>query len=200
MESKKTEIKFFEQFKLGQGTPEKGKILISEPFSPPSIFSRSVVLLVEHDSNGSLGFILNKPSGLFVQDVLENFPPFEAEVFLGGPVERNRLYFIHTKGNDIKGSIHVKDNLYWGGNFEDLKKLIEKGEINRKEVKFFAGYSGWGSRQLQNELKRKSWIVATATVKSIMETEPKVMWNLMVKGLGENFEIMTKFPIDPTLN
>ncbi|MCD4737049.1 MAG: YqgE/AlgH family protein, partial [Bacteroidales bacterium] len=84
--------------KTNDTEPTKGKILISEPFLTDYYFKRSVVLLAEHNEDGSFGLILNKPVNLEFNDILKNFPTFHGQMFLGGPVKTDSLFFIHTLG------------------------------------------------------------------------------------------------------
>src|SRR3954471_2864846 len=74
--------------------PEKGRLLISEPFLPDPNFERTVVLLCDHNNEGSFGFVLNKPSILKVSEVMQNINVDEI-VFIGGPVQQDTLHFIH---------------------------------------------------------------------------------------------------------
>ena len=124
--------------------PSKGRILIAEPFLPGSYFNRAIILLVAHSDKGAIGFILNKKIDYPVNEILGDFPEFEAEVYIGGPVSTDTIYFIHSLGKLIPGSIHVKDNIYWGGDFEEVKRLIREGLILPGQIRFFLGYSGWG--------------------------------------------------------
>src|SRR5687768_9313951 len=121
--------------------PFKGDLLISEPFFSDPFFKRSVVLLIEHSEQGSLGFIINKPIDIKLNDALDDFPEFDAKVFFGGPVKRDNLYYIHTLGNKLEGSFEVAPGLFWGGDFEMLKELIRRHEITPDQIRFYVGYS-----------------------------------------------------------
>lgn len=191
---------FFDSIDFSIKEPDKGKILLSEPLLPDPFFKRSVVLLVEHDEEGSLGFVLNKTVSVGVNELLEDFPEIDAEVYWGGPVNRNHLFYMHTKGDLLKGSKEILPGLYWGGDFEELKQLIEMNRMSTKDVRFFAGYSGWGKGQLIKELNEKSWIIAKATVPSLMLKQDKTLWKAFMTKLGKKFEIMSNFPEDPALN
>ena len=106
----------------------KGKILISEPYLGDATFERSVVLLCEHNDSGAFGFMLNKSTEFTVNAVLDEQLPFEHELYLGGPVAQDSLFFLLRQDKALlKDSIHIKDDLYWGGDFDHLKKLIQDG-------------------------------------------------------------------------
>ena len=118
--------------------PEKGKILISEPFLQDAYFQRSVVLLVEHDHNGSMGFVVNKPTGLIVNDFFPELKKFPIlPIYLGGPVSSNRLFFIHSLGPVIPDSVKIEENLYFDGDFEALKRYMLSGNPFNERIKFF---------------------------------------------------------------
>ena len=100
-----------------------------------------------------------------------NFPDFDGPLCVGGPVDNTSLFYLHTLGNQINGSHHIIDNLYWGGEFDDLKSLLVSGKAGRKDVRFFTGYSGWDEIQLDKEMRQRSWIAADANVEQVMSTE-----------------------------
>ena len=139
--------------------PKKGKLLIAEPTLTGDVsFNRSVVLLVEHNEEGSVGFILNKPLEYDISDLVTEIKiPFP--VYNGGPVEQDNLYFIHKVPHLISKSIEISDGIYWGGDFDKTIDLINKEVISEEDIRFFLGYSGWSSLQLDQELSSKSWIV-----------------------------------------
>jgi len=191
---------FFEQINFEQSEPAKGRILISEPFMQDPNFARSVVLLTEHSEEGTMGFVLNQPSDIRVQDVLMEEKDLDAPLYFGGPVGENHLYFIHTLGEEMmKGSLPILDGLWWGGDFEQLAFYWLNGLVKPNQVRFFAGYSGWAPEQLAAELKERAWIVSDFNAELAMQDQPDY-WEKMLSRLGEQFRIMTQFPEDPSLN
>ncbi len=195
-----TDINDILKIKTNNIKPAKGKILISEPFLNDYYFKRSVVLLAEHNEEGTFGLIINKPFDLMLSDIIKDFPAFNATVFLGGPVKTDSLYFIHTLGQTIENSLEITDGLFWGGDIDHVKELISTGKISPKEIKFFVGYSGWVSKQLDGELARNSWLVAAIRAKQVMEANPDNLWKESVKRLGSDYSYWATFPSDPTLN
>ena len=180
--------------------PCKGRLLISEPFLNEPYFKRSVILLAEHNEEGSIGFILNKPIDIKLTRAIPDFPEYKGTLFLGGPVSKNQLFFIHTLGSKIEGSIEIMKDLFLGGNINELKKMITKKEIKSSDFRFFAGYSGWGPEQLNNELKAKSWIVTDATREQIMDENTIRLWGNVLKTMGNEYAMMANFPENPSLN
>ncbi|MBD80782.1 MAG: hypothetical protein CL840_17840 [Crocinitomicaceae bacterium] len=191
---------FFSGLNYGSKTVKTGNVLISDPFLMDPNFSRTVVLMVKHNDEGSLGFILNDQSKYSITEVVEDFPKFKTNVFLGGPVGNESLFFIHTRNDIISGGEEILDGLYWGGNFDELKAAVSDERIKRDEVIFFVGYSGWEKDQLNFELSERSWIVAEITTKEVMLQTGKTLWNSKLKKLGDKFKILSNFPEDPSMN
>ena len=195
-----TDINDILKIKTNDLKPSRGKILISEPFLIDFYFKRSVVLLAEHNEEGTFGLILNKQVDIALKDVLYDFPEFNAPVYLGGPVKTDSLYFIHTLGEQLENSLEITEGLFWGGDIEAIKEMITLGKISVKDIKFFVGYSGWVSKQLDGELARNSWLVANIKARQVMETNPDKLWKESLKKLGKEYAYWTNFPSDPIMN
>tara|TARA_B100000524_G_C23601185_1_gene352652 strand:+ start:276 stop:827 length:552 start_codon:yes stop_codon:yes gene_type:complete len=180
---------------------EKGKILIAEPsIIGDASFNRSIILLVEHGSNGSIGFILNKPMNLNISDLI---PEIESnlKIYNGGPVQQDNLYFIHKISDLIPESIMISEGLYWSGNFEYVLKLIKKGEINKNDIRFFLGYSGWDFNQLNDELNNNSWILSeNSHNKNIITAVDEVFWKNKMLDLGGEYSLWSNAPEHPSHN
>ncbi len=180
--------------------PGKGKILISEPFLGDYYFKRSVVLLADHNEEGSFGLILNKPLDIKLGEVVTDFPEFDTLIYLGGPVESDNLFFIHTLGDQIEGSLEILDGLYWGGKLEVVKEMMLLKKINPSDIRFYIGYSGWSPKQLDEELARNAWVVSRTNSNEILKTKPKLLWEKSLEKLGGDYLYWPKFPVDPMQN
>lgn len=179
--------------------PRQGRILISEPLLNDSYFKRSVVLLTEHSENGSVGFVLNKPVDLTIQDVIKDFPAFDTKLYVGGPVGKDTVHYIHTLGELIPNSVHVTGDIYWGGDFERIKELITEGLLESSQIRFFLGYSGWSPRQLEGEIANNAWVISEVEGSWIMLPD-KNMWKEVLNSLGNRYKIWTNCPENPALN
>ena len=188
------------QIKSNNLNPAKGKLLLSEPLMGDYYFGRSVVLLTEHNADGSIGVIMNKPVTAKFNDVVKDFPEFHATVFIGGPVETNKLFYIHTFGDEVNGSVEVENGVFWGGDLEAIKELIYMGKANNDNIRFFVGYSGWEANQLKTELEKNSWIITHAAKELFFKTRPTKMWETLMSQMGGKYRYWTKFPADPNLN
>lgn len=180
--------------------PRKGRILIAEPFLPGSYFNRSVVFLVACSEKGAVGFILNKKVDFPIHDIINDFPEFNSQVYIGGPVATDSVYYIHKLGSQLKGSIKVSENIYWGGDFEELKKMIYLGEVKPSDIRFFLGYSGWDSGQLEEEIKENSWLVNDISEESVMSDLDPSSWIDFVKRVGKRYKLWENFPENPSMN
>jgi putative transcriptional regulator len=180
--------------------PEKGRLLISEPFLPDPNFERTVVLLCEHNEEGSFGFVLNKPSILKVGEVMEDITDLDNLVYVGGPVQQDTLHFIH-RNTQLENAVEIVEQIYWGGAFDNLMLLCQTRQITGKDIRFFLGYSGWGPGQLDEELEQDSWIVCDyVTDQLLFDTEPEIMWRKALENMGGRFSMYSNYPVDPRLN
>ena len=179
----------------------QGRVLISEPFLNDTYFKRSVVLLTEHSEEGSVGFVLNKPVDLSVNDVLNDFPKVDAEISIGGPVNTNTIHYIHTLGERLPNSVKVLDNLYWGGDFDILKDLIMLDSHLSDQVRFFLGYAGWSPKQLDSELSENAWLISEMKAEQIMRGPDNDLWRKILEKSGDKkYRTWINFPENPGMN
>lgn len=178
-----------------------GRLLISEPFMMDPNFKRSVILLTEYSEIGSMGFVLNHPSEYMLGDLLPDIAYSELPVYIGGPVANNTLHFIHRCPDKIPDGIEIWDGMFWGGDFEKVKELINTYQLEDGEIKFFAGYSGWTAGQLDAELMEDTWIVANKfSPDVIFAHDEQNLWREVVISLGPRYSHIANFPENPTLN
>ncbi len=185
-----------------------GKIVIADPFSLlfEKCYKRSVILLGSHGSKGTVGFILNKPSDLLLEDALEDFP-FEIPVFYGGPIETDTIRFLHTRDKDLGNADTKKimDGLWQGGDLDKLRILLETDQIGEGEIRFFAGHTLWKPNQLKEELtlhpktKVKLWTLSSGK-KDFIFTHPEKIWKEAWHDLESPYEVLANFEEDPSLN
>jgi putative transcriptional regulator len=182
-------------------TATNGILLIAEPFLKDPSFTRSVVLVCKHSADyGTFGFTLNKKIRTTLSDVMEDMEGWKIPIFLGGPMQKDTLHYIHQYPQYFTDAVEVADGIYWGGNFETLKTLIKNGTIEPSKVKFFLGYSGWDPTQLDEELLENTWIMCQANTSLVFDTKPSTVWNASLTQLGGKYKMMVNFPKDPQLN
>ncbi len=182
-------------------TPRRGDLLISEPFLPDPNFERTVVLLCENNEDGTIGFILNKPSMVSLGDIFDEFKHIPKKLLVGGPVQQDSMHFLHRSITNIEGGNRIGEGIYWGGNFEQLKILMQDNAVNPDDVLYFLGYSGWAPGQLDEELKENSWIVSPdATASQVFDLNPELLWREVLKNMGGKYRMFSNYPTDPRLN
>ena len=180
--------------------PAAGILLIADPFLKDPNFLRTVVLLCEHQQQGSFGFVLNKQIEQTLGELITDLEGYNLPVYYGGPVQMDTIHFLHQYPNLIPESVKVINDIYWGGNFETVTALIKNNNIDLNKIKFFIGYSGWGDGQLIAELKEKSWLTVSANCNLVFNTMQDEIWKGSLRVLGGEYEMMINFPIDPQLN
>ena len=180
--------------------PEKGKILISEPFLPDTFFNRSIVYLTDHTPQGSVGFILNKKLDLQVGAAIEGFEGWNENLSMGGPVAPDTLHYLHNLGDLIPNSVLVEGSIYWGGDIDTIKELIKTGEINQSQIRFFLGYSGWSAGQLERELKENSWVIAKVNSNIVLNNKNDDIWKRVLRSFKNKYRMWADFPDSPEMN
>jgi putative transcriptional regulator len=180
---------------------KKGLLLIAEPSIIGDLsFNRSVILLADHNQEGSVGFIINKPLKYTINDLV---PDVEAnfKIYNGGPVEQDNLYFIHNIPHLITNSVEISNGIFWGGDFELTKNLINTGQVKKDNIRFFLGYTGWESQQLENEMKSNSWILSENLYENkIIGKSTAEFWKEKILELGGDYIIWSNAPENPMLN
>ncbi|MEQ9439258.1 MAG: YqgE/AlgH family protein [Cyclobacteriaceae bacterium] len=181
--------------------PAKGDLLLSEPFLADANFERSVILLCEHNTEGSFGFVLNKQSELSLSDAIDEVDGYEEVLYVGGPVQHNTLHFVHRVQPPLNQSEQIQESIYWGGDFDQLLSLINTRQLVSTDIKFFVGYSGWGPGQLEDELAEDSWIVyKNASAQQIFDIPTHLLWQEILRSMGGKYRMFSNYPIDPRLN
>ena len=175
----------------------KGKILLAHPFLKDPNFKPMVVLICDESIEGHYGLVLNNSlDTLHVDDILSEKIGLEIPVMVGGPVEPTYMQYLH-RCSKVNGSKDVKDNIWVGGDFEQVKMFLNLEKIPLEEIRFFIGYAGWEAGQLAEEMKSDSWIVADFKWGYLKYT-PEEMWKMVLRDLGK--DELINYPIDPRLN
>ena len=162
----------------------KNHIIISMPKMNDLFFSKSVVLICDHNSHGSMGVILNKKLNQKKSNPESNIEIFnnEGAIFLGGPVMVNFTLLLHDEKKLEHNSYKISENLFLSNNGFNH----DKNRISNK--KFISGYAGWSKGQLENEIKNGDWIVQKARNDLIFGTDCKKIWNNAIESLGFNYD------------
>ena len=184
-----------------ESTVESGRILLAEPFMLDPNFKRSAVLLCDHSKDeGSVGFILNKPLQTKIDELIDEFPSFDSEVYFGGPVQMDTVHYLHNVGDLLEESIEVCRGVFWGGDFEKLKFLVAQELIKPHQIRFFVGYSGWSEGQLDDEMNYGSWVLANMDANYVFKSEPQTLWQSIMENKGNTYSVIAQMPEDLSWN
>ncbi len=176
---------------------KKGSIIFSQPLMDDHNFKRSIILICEHNTDGSYGYKLNDKIDSNTLDVGVEFPVSE-KLYFGGPVDQNYLNFIHNDDTNSGEKLKIYDNIFLGGNYNEFKK-----KLNHEGVlyKFFLGYSGWSPGQLDEEIKNNSWIVINDfKIDIIFKKINESSWGTLLSNDSFKNKIFSNYPPDPNLN
>ncbi|GIX42635.1 MAG: transcriptional regulator [Leptospiraceae bacterium] len=190
----------------------KGYFLISETTMLDPNFKHTVVLLIEHNEEGAFGLIVNKKSQFHLADLLPDFQNQRAKetpIFIGGPVQQEFLFAIHSPLLDRQISataIEVIPRVYFEPGFRNLEDYFKDSYWNqlplddRPKIHLFIGYSGWGPGQLEKEIREGSWIIHPASEKIVFHPNPEQGWKDALRQKGGIYKIFADTNQDPFLN
>jgi putative transcriptional regulator len=183
-----------------KGKSLQGQFLLDGGKLRGSYFHRSVVLICHHDQEGAFGLVINRASDNNVGDLIVADLPDqlkEQKLYAGGPVQPAALSYLHNDG--FIPNANVMPNLQLG---HSLEELIDIGESfsSTQRIKIFAGYSGWSPGQLEDELKRESWLTFPASTDLVFHTPPDQIWRTIMKQLGWQQRLFADSPEDLSWN
>lgn len=177
----------------------KGKILISTPDVSGDIFSRSVVLVIEHNDSGALGLILNKKNKELSRK-LSTILGFNTDIYEGGPVENDKTYII-AKGNPVSNfNIVINEDFYLTEDIQQITNAVLEGSLLMESIKVFSGYSGWSALQLESEIARKMWTVVDVYNLDYTLPHDESLWKKIMQNLGGEFLLWANSPKEISMN
>lgn len=156
----------------------KGVFLVASPNLIDPNFRQTVVLIFEYGPEGTIGVIVNRPTGFLLSEALPNFPMLRGTshvIFFGGPVQPNGIHVLFRTGKQPPDTRQVLEGVYVGGNMEALERMITQPKPN-ETFRLYAGYAGWAPGQLEYEMARGSWATLPADSESIFDKEPTSLW------------------------
>ena len=176
----------------------QGQLLIASPGLLDPNFRRTVVLVTEHNEEGAAGLVLNRPSPTEVSEVVPQLEPLVEDgeqVWVGGPVQPNAVLVLGEFLDPDDAAVPLFGSL-------GFPSLDEPDEVvpmtTRRRV--FAGYAGWGSGQLEDELSREDWIVEPALPDDAFTEAPDELWRDVLRRKGGIYELVSRMPEDPSVN
>jgi putative transcriptional regulator len=160
--------------------PARGVFLVAKPEIDSGSFYRSVVLLLVHGEEGTVGVIVNRPTGVLLSEAIPDLVEDDTShpLYFGGPVGLEGLLVLFRSDAPSDGSEAVMEDLYFSGDREVLEELLKQGKPD-DELRLFIGHSGWARGQLDAEISRGAWEVQRADAFTVFRTEPEWMWELL---------------------
>lgn len=183
----------------------QGSLMIAEPFLEDGDFNHSVVNIVDYDDNdGALGLVMNNSTGHTLDCYLEGVDDnSNVPVFCGGPLGPDRMVFMHTLGDEVfAGAKLFAPGLWLGGDFDAAIDYVNSGYPIDGLIRFFIGYSGWTSKQLETELAECTWAVSDmpSDRSMLLSLSDDAYWHRYVRMLGEPYRAWQLMPRDPKAN
>ncbi len=178
----------------------RGALLIATPSLLDPNFERTVVLIAEHNEEGAMGLVLNRPSEITIAQAapeLEGLAESDEAVYVGGPVQTSGIIVLAEFDQPELAGVLVEDDL---GFVDGASDLIDVAAATRR-ARVFAGYTGWGPGQLESEIGREDWIVeSSAERREIFTDAPAGLWSAVLERKGGQFALLARMPEDPSVN
>ncbi len=179
----------------------KGTFLIGGPELERGLYSRSIIILCEHNANGSFGLIINKPLNVDFPDELlstqERSNP-NLEILSGGILQPNQLLLLHSSDEVPDQTLQICEGVFLGGDLDFLQKQIT--EPNGPHIRLCFGYSAWAAGQLEKEVLSGAWFLHPATDEYVFKTAPDKAWISILKSMGGKYASLAMIPEDLSLN
>ncbi|MEV5608346.1 YqgE/AlgH family protein [Streptomyces sp. NPDC052225] len=181
-----------------------GRLLVATPALADPNFNRAVVLLLDHDEEGSLGVVLNRPTPVDVGDILEGWGDLAGEpgvVFQGGPVSLDSALGVAVIPGDSTDAAPLGWRRVHGAiGLVDLETPPELLAAALGSLRIFAGYSGWGPGQLEGELTDGAWYVVESEPGDVSATRPEGLWRAVLRRQRSELAMVATYADDPSLN
>ncbi len=183
----------------------QGSFLISAHHLRDPNFYRSVVLLLEHNSESAMGLVVNRPTSTTIGKALAQHDPvngIDAPVFCGGPVEQNALFVLHNCLPLGQQDQEVAPGLFLAGSENSFDEVVRKKAPPDRHILFrlISGYAGWGAGQLESEMARGDWNVLPSTGSLLLDEDPYTLWEVCMRRLHRLIRILPHGVRNPEWN
>lgn len=177
----------------------RGRLLIAGPTLLDPNFARAVVLVGEHNEDGALGVVLNRPSQTTIGEAVPDLGDVASEtdpVHVGGPVQPSAVLVLAeyhepaTAGRLVTGAV----------GFLAVEDEDDRTGIALGRARVFAGYAGWGPGQLEEEVQRDDWILADALAEDVFDEDATTLWSRVLDRQGGQLRLLARMPLDPSVN
>lgn len=130
-------------------------------------FEAAVLFITEHNENGAIGFVINRPYHRNLNELIEFKNSVAFPLYEGGPVENEKVFFIHQRPDLIGGGTRINNGIFLGGNFKQAVSQINQQKLTENDVKIFIGYCGWDNDELEEEVREGSWSIVEDGTKNV---------------------------------
>lgn len=180
---------------------QKGTFLIATPEMDASVFFRSIILVCEHNTNGSFGLVINKSLDLELPEEIINIHNLanpNVGIRAGGPVQTNQMMLLHASEQALPQTLQICDGVYLGGDLQFLQESIT--DPNGPQIYLCFGYAGWGPGQLEREFLDGNWFIYPATTRTIFNIAPDKLWASLLREMGGKYASLSMIPEDLSVN
>jgi putative transcriptional regulator len=176
----------------------KGQLLIAAPMLLDPNFRRTVVLLLEHTPEGAIGVVLNRPSDTEAREAVPDLRAVlldDEPIFLGGPVQPETVIAlaVHNDPLDDEAICGSIASLEFDEDPDNLHSSVSRARV-------FAGYAGWSTGQLEDEIDEEAWFIEQALPGDVFSTEPERLWSSVLERMGDQYRLLARMPEDPRMN
>lgn len=174
----------------------RGRLLISNGSLYDPNFRHTVVLIVEHNEDGALGLVLNRPLTMRVAEAVPELAPLvdpDEHLFVGGPVQPEAAVILAEATDPASLDQPVLERIGLVGELDSLSTIFVRARV-------FGGYAGWGPGQLESEVERDDWILENASPNDVFTDDPQHLWKRVLERKGGPFAMLATMPFDPSLN
>lgn len=180
---------------------QKGTLLIASPDIDMGIFSRGVILVCEHASNGSFGLLINKNLEMELPEEIINIHNLSNPnigIRSGGPLQTNQMMLLHTSNKIPQQTLQVCDGVYLGGDLQFLQEAIS--DENGPPINLCFGYTGWEAGQLDREFLDGNWFIHPASMRFVFHVTPDKLWSTLLREMGGKYAQLSMIPEDLSVN
>jgi putative transcriptional regulator len=180
---------------------KKGMFLVASPELESGLFFRGVILVCEHNPNGSFGLLINKPLDLELPEEMSNLGNAvnpHVEMKASGPVQTNHMMLLHSQGESMEQTLEICDGVYLGGDLQFLQEMLS--DESGPHIHLCFGYVGWTGGQLEREFLDGSWFLYPASAQHVFETTSDKLWRTLLREMGGKYATLSMIPDDLSVN
>ncbi len=181
---------------MNSSTNLTNQFLIAMPSMQDMNFSQTVTYICEHNHEGAMGIVVNRPTNLHLNDILEQLDIIDVDlqageesIYIGGPVQPERGFVLHSDDSNWDSTLKVTPEISVTTSRDILESIAAGNGPSSHLVAL--GYAGWASGQLEDEISANAWLNGPADSQIIFNTPPELRWKAAAKLLGVDLDLMS---------